>query len=328
MRKFLGIVFLMLISVSGYSQQKESFQVKGSNIFHKLDASITLGTTGVGIDLSSPIGNYLQLRAGYDFVPRFHYHMNFGVQVGDDPSKSDSKFQRLSGLLKDVTGFDVDNQIEMIGKPTMNNFKFLVDVFPLRNNKNFYITAGFYLGSSQIAEAVNATEDMPSLMAVSIYNNIYNKVANYEPIFEDNFLPYEVEERIRDYYGRMAIHIGDYSKDIYDSNGGLLHSKGDPYMMEPDENSMCKATVKVNSFKPYLGLGYGGRLFKNNNKYRVAVDCGLLFWGGTPSIITHDGTDLAKDVDNISGKVGDYVDILKRFRAYPVISVRFTKTIF
>jgi hypothetical protein len=98
--------------------------------------------------------------------------------------------------------------------------------------------------------------------------------------------------------------------------------------MEPDENSMCKATVKVNSFKPYLGLGYGGRLFKNNNKYRVAVDCGLLFWGGTPSIITHDGTDLAKDVDNISGKVGDYVDILKRFKAYPVISVRFTKTIF
>lgn len=327
MRKFLGIVFLMLISVSGYSQQKESFQVKGSNIFHKLDASITLGTTGVGIDLSSPIGNYLQLRAGYDFVPRFHYHMNFGVQVGDDPSKSDSKFQRLSGLLKDVTGFDVDNQIEMIGKPTMNNFKFLVDVFPLRNNKNFHITAGFYLGSSQIAEAVNATEDMPSLMAVSIYNNFYNKISRHEPIYDGNYLDPDFEDKILS-YGRMAIRIGNYSHDIYDGNGNLIHAKGDLYMMEPDENSMCMASVKVNSFKPYLGLGYGGRLFKNSNKYRVAVDCGLLFWGGTPSIITHDGTDLAKDVDNISGKVGDYVDILKRFKAYPVISVRFTKTIF
>ena len=301
--------------------------MKGSNIFHKLDASITLGTTGVGIDLSSPIGNYLQLRAGYDFVPRFHYHMNFGIQVGDDPSKSDSKFQRLSGLLKDVTGFDVDNQIEMIGKPTMNNFKFLVDVFPLRNNKNFHITAGFYLGSSQIAEAVNATEDMPSLMAVSFYNNIYNKVANYEPIYDNIFLDYDIEEKILS-YGRMAMHIGNYAHDVYDAGGNMIHAKGDPYMMEPDANSMCKASVKVNSFKPYFGLGYGGRLFKNSDKYRVAVDCGLLFWGGTPSIITHDGTDLAKNVENISGKVGDYVDILKRFKVYPVVSIRFTKTIF
>ena len=91
---------------------------------------------------------------------------------------------------------------------------------------------------------------------------------------------------------------------------------------------MAKASVKVNSFKPYLGIGYGGRLFKKSDDYHVAVDCGLLFWGGTPSIITHDGTDLSKDVENILYRVGDYVDLLKGFKVYPVLNVRFTKTIF
>ena len=326
-------------------------------VFRHLDASVSLGTTGIGIDVSSPIGNYVNLRAGFDFMPHFHHNMTFGVQVGDDPTVSDTKFQRLSSLLEGMTGYRVDNKINMVGEPTLYNFKFLVDVFPLKNNKKWHITAGFYLGSSKIAKAYNATEDMPSLMAVGIYNNMYDKIMAGKPLIEvegieDNFLPYEVEDAFR-YYGRMGVHIGDYSHDIYYSEnvyytedvmylgelvhakgdimhakGDVLYAKGDPYMMVPDENGMAKASVKVNSFKPYLGIGYGGRLLKNNDKYHIAVDCGLLFWGGTPSIIAHDGTDLVNDVENISGKVGDYVDLLKGFKVYPVLNVRFTRSIF
>lgn len=322
MKKLLFFVAFVFVA-GGASSQSEKV-----GIFKHLDASVSLGTTGIGIDVSSPIGNYVNARVGFDFMPQFHHHMHFGVQVGDDAKTSDTKFERLSGLLEDISGFKVDNQIEMIGKPTMNNFKFLIDVFPFKNDKRFHFTAGFYYGSSQIAKAYNATEDMPSLMAVSMYNNIYNKVLNNEPIYNNSaYLPYDVEEAILN-NGRMAIHIGDYAQDVYDADGNLIHSKGDPYMMEPDENSMCKAKVTVNSFKPYLGVGYGGKLFKNSDKYHVAVDLGVLFWGGTPKIVTHDGTDLANDVENISGKVGDYVDLLKAFKIYPVLNVRFVKTIF
>ena len=35
--------------------------------------------------------------------------------------------------------------------------------------------------------------------------------------------------------------------------------------------------------------------------------------------------DLAKDVRNIGGKVGDYVDVLKAFKVYPVINVRISR---
>ena len=41
-----------------------------------------------------------------------------------------------------------------------------------------------------------------------------------------------------------------------------------------------------------------------------------------------DGINLTKDVENISGKVGDWVDFLGGFKVYPVLQVRFTKTIF
>lgn len=326
MKKIVLMIMAACVWCTASAQSLKDY-CKEHNLFQHLDASMTLGSTGLGVDVSSPIGNYVNLRAGFDFMPHFHHDMHFEVQVGDNPAESNSKFQRLSGLLEGMTGYKVDNQIDMIGEPTFYNFKLLADVFPLKNNKKWHITAGFYIGSSKIAKAYNTTEDMPSLMAVGIYNNMYDKIKAGEPLFEDTFLPYEMEDKVLS-YGRMGIHVGDYSHDIYDDNGQLLHAKGDPYMMEPDENGMAKASVKVNSIKPYLGVGYGGRLLKNNDKYHIAVDCGLLFWGGTPSIITHDGTDLANDVDNIMFKVGDYVDLLKGFKVYPVLNVRFTRSIF
>jgi hypothetical protein len=122
--------------------------------------------------------------------------------------------------------------------------------------------------------------------------------------------------------------MGDYKHDIVDAEGNVVHKAGDPYLMEPNEHSMVTARVKVNSFKPYLGFGYEGRLLKNNDRYRIGFDCGALFWGGTPDIITHDGTNLAKDVTGISGKVGDYVDLIKGVKVFPVLNLKITRRLF
>ena len=293
--------------------------------FQHFDVSLTAGTTGLGIDVAAPLNDFLQLRAGYAIMPRFNHNMTFGVQVGDDPTTSQTKFERLQELLTNITGFDVNNEVDMIGKPTYYNFSLMLDVKPF-NNKHWRITGGFYLGPSTIAKAYNATEDMPSLLAVGIYNHTYDKlnvprwelpgvklieVPGYEDLGNDPELLLSLQEKFLS-YGRMGIHVGDYAD-------------GSPYMMEPDENSMAKARIKVNSFKPYLGFGYEGRLLRGNDDYLVGFDCGALFWGGTPSIITHDGTDLARDVDNISGKVGDYVDLITKSKLFPVLNLRLTR---
>ena len=148
------IVLMIVAACVWGTTSAQSFKLKDyckeHNLFQHLDASVTLGSTGIGVDVSSPIGNYVNLRAGFDFMPHFHHDMTFEVQVGDDPTQSEPKFRRLSGLLEGLTGYKVDNKIDMVGEPTFYNFKLLADVFPLKNNKKWHITAGFYIGSSKI----------------------------------------------------------------------------------------------------------------------------------------------------------------------------------
>ncbi|MBQ9642143.1 MAG: hypothetical protein IJV06_11390 [Bacteroidaceae bacterium] len=115
--------------------------------------------------------------------------------------------------------------------------------------------------------------------------------------------------------------------DLKYAKGDVIHKKGDPYKMLPGEDCQVSATVKVNKFKPYLGLGYGGAITKDK-RTSISVDAGVLFWGGTPRMVTHDGTDLINDIEGLSGKVKDYVNLVKGFKVYPEISIRLTQRLF
>ena len=375
MKKAMILLAMTSLGIPGMAQTETTQQVpvlnekhseyipvaqywKEHNIFQHLDLSVSAGTTGIGIDLASPIGEYFQLRAGFDYMPRFTAKMKFDVMIGDQPARQydangnriETSFDRMQVMLHDFTGVTADDHVDMIGKPTMNNVKLLLDFFPFKNNKHWHVTAGFYWGPSKFAEAVNSTESMNSLIALSIYNNLYDKSnihingdenGNHPPQYilqvpdpddpDGKMMPVsldpQIEQRILA-FGRMGFHLGDYARDIYDSNGNLLHAKGDPYIMEGDDNNMVKVTAKSNSFKPYLGIGYRGRLVKNRDDWKISVDAGVMFWGGKPDLYLHDGINLTEDITNIKGQVGDYVDLFKKFTVFPNLSVRFTKTLF
>ena len=351
------------------SESTSTSWFKQNKVFQNLDVSVSAGTTGIGIDVASMIGDYVQLRAGYDYMPRYKTELLFPVEIGGQPAvvyddngtRIATTFDRLSKMLKDFTGFQVDEAITMLGHPTVNNFKFLVDVYPFKQNRHWHFTAGFYWGPSQFAYAENSTLSMTSLLAVNMYNQMYDKCVKDDPIIsiegddsEENpginiFLPEAYRQKIVN-YGRMGFHAGYYKNDVYytypedvysepDDDGEvellhkagetvLLHKAGDPYMVEPGADGMVTARAKAKSFKPYLGFGYGGRLLKNRDDWQVSFDAGAMFWGGTPDLYTHDGTNLTKDVTDVTGKVGDWVHFIGGLKFYPVINVRFTKTIF
>ncbi len=329
MKKILFSFALAVVTLTSQAQ----------NMFNHLDLGVTLGTTGIGLDAAMPVGDYVKLRTGFEVMPRFNYDMNFGVESFDGTGTSidQSTFNRMADVLYGLTGFKVDQNITMKGKPTMWNFKFMVDVYPFKNNKHWHFTAGFHWGPSKIAEAVNAQEDSPSLFAVGMYNHIYD-VAYADwvldiptPIIETEttgamYMDPNTEKAILS-MGRMGIPIGKYSHDMTDAQGNV-HKQGETYYMLPNENSMVTVEARTNSFKPYLGVGYEGRLIKGNDNYKIGFDAGLMFWGGTPSIITHDGMDLANDVEDINGKVGDYVKLIKGVKAFPVLNLRITRRIF
>ena len=322
------------------------------NIFQHLDLSVTAGTTGIGIDVASPVGEYVQLRAGYEFMPRFTKKMEFALMIGGKPARQygadgnrvQTTFDRMNEMLYQFTGYDIEDHADMNGKPTMNNFKFLVDVFPFKNNKHWHFTAGFYWGPSQFAVADNTTASMASLLSVALYNRMYDKAVNNSPLLDlDNLglteaekakwgilgmiVPTDVYDVIKG-LGRLGFGVGYYKEDVLDKSGNVIHKAGDRYVVEAGEDGMVHVKAKSKPFKPYVGFGYGGNLLKGRDDWKVSFDAGAMLWGGTPDLYVHDGTNLTVDVENIGGQVGTYVDIFKAFKAYPVLNVRFTKRIF
>lgn len=314
MRKTLLTFIIILFTCFLSKAQTSNSTVKP---FNHLDLGVTVGTTGIGLELGSHINDMFRVRAGFSYIPQIEVKMNFGIEgkrKDDTGNWITTKFDSMADRFKDITGLEINDNIDMVGKPNFYNGNLLIDFFPIKNNA-FHVTAGFYYGSSKVAKTCNAIEDMASLLGVSMYNNMYQKIEAGEPLYGDVYLDPELEDRFKN-IGEMGIHLGDNKKT------------GDPYMMKPDENSMVKANVFVNSFKPYLGVGYGGKIAKNNDNIRIEVDCGAMFWGGTPKIVTHDGTNLSKDINNIRGKVGDYVSFIKTLKVYPVVNLKVSFRVF
>ena len=356
-----------LIGVAQNNDQEENkskyipvFQYwKEHNIFQHLDVSLNAGTTGIGIEVSSPIGDYLKLRAGYEFTPRVNINMNFNAIIGEKAAATSETFAKMSNFLREFSGYEVDDHINMIGKPTLNNVKLLVDVFPFKNNKHWHFTAGIYWGPSRIAFADNDAKAMTSLLSLGIYNRMWEHAMAMEPMvdwtaagispetqqqYHLNIIPTEIYDKIKS-YGRMGFGLGYYKNDIYgvyekdvfDIDGrrihkagqeGLLHAAGELYVLEPGSDGMVHVTAKSNPLKPYIGFGYGGRLIKGDDNWQISFDAGALFWGGTPDLYTHDGINLTKDVTGIEGQVGSYIDFFNGLKVYPVLSVKITRTIF
>lgn len=289
-----------------------------------IDLGITAGSTGLGLEFDAPINSFMGIRGGFDYVPHFEKTFHFSVTIGDDyqdAQAQDQKFQELSNKLEKITGIKADRTVDMIGEPSFHNFNLLVDIYPFRN-KNWRFTGGVYMGPSVIGRAANATYDAPALVSANIYNDLYERVIdsyeNFEPLIQmgdgDIYAGESLYNTFRN-WGHMGMHIGDYEGT--DSS----------YVMEPDENCMVKATLEVNRIKPYVGFGFKGPLSKKSDLYFLSVDCGVLFWGGTPKVITHEGVDIAHGLTNINGQVDRYVKLSNHFPVYPLVKLSLSRRI-
>ena len=59
-------------------------QEKSFKPFKQLDFGVTLGTTGLGFDVSMPVHDIVKLRTGFEVMPRFNYDMHFNVESFDN----------------------------------------------------------------------------------------------------------------------------------------------------------------------------------------------------------------------------------------------------
>ena len=291
-------------------------------LFNHLAIGIGIGTEGASLDLALPIGNFVQLRAGMSYLPSIKLTKHF--DASKTGSTGTSNFDSITSILHDITGLQFDEQIDMKATTQLWNGKILVDVFPFRK-KNWFFSAGLYVGPKQVMHIENAAEDMGTLIALSTFNNIYNKVedavANDNPaqIFGDISLTPQMMDQILS-MGRLGIAVGTY-KSTSES-----HQAGDIYNMIPDENGMIKLDVRSNIVRPYVGFGYRTAISRDKRSF-FSVDAGILCWG-TLKMITHDGTDLIKEIDVTNPMLKRYTDAVNHLKVYPSVNIRFTRQIF
>ena len=291
-------------------------------LFNHMAIGIGFGSEGASLDLALPIGHYVQLRAGMSYMPSFKLTKHFSAnQTG---SAGAANFDSITTILHDITGLQFDDQIDMKATTQLWNGKILVDVFPFKK-KNWFFSAGLYFGPKQVMHIENAAEDMGTLIALSTFNNIYNiveeAVANDNPaqIFGGISLTPQMMDQIMS-MGRMGIAVGTYK---YTTEN---HQAGDVYNMVPDENGMIKLDVRSNIVRPYVGFGYRTAISRDKRSF-FSVDAGILCWG-TLKMITHDGTNLIKEIDVTHPMLKQYTDVVNHMKVYPAINIRFTRQIF
>ena len=353
MLKSLLVILFFGFSVMMSAQDSITMSIPSStifqkkNIFNHLDVSATIGSTGLGFDVAMPVGKYVQIRTGAAFFPHIKLKMTYGLEMTGDNSVAEgtTSFEKAAKVLKETTGRDVKREVSMLAMPKYNNFKFLVDVFPFKN-KRWHVTAGFYIGNENFATAYNRTEDMTNLLSVNLYNRLVDQLsANVDRLKEEgvydnlklvpvDFFSWEgenigvpksiVESAIQ--HGYIGVPFGVLKNDVV-KDGQVIYHKGETYYVMPGKDNMIHTEGYINKFKPYIGFGYGGHLFKGSDTM-ISFDAGVMFWGGSPKLVTHDGVDLVHDLPKIRGSVGRTVDFVKTFTVFPVINLRLTQRIF
>ena len=238
MRKVLFMILAGIMAVGAKAQEDKY-------VFNHLAIGAEVGTTGIGLELATPLTHYVTFRTGFTVMPSFSF--------------------------KDDVNYTLDgnrNEVKMKGTTNISDFKLLADLYPFKNN-SFHLTAGFYAGRPNLVEFKNT-----------------------EPIM-GNMIP-----------GVDGIAIGDA-------------------LVTTDANGIARANLKVNSFKPYVGLGFGRAVSKH--RVNVAFDMGLQFWG-SPKVEVfspEDGTwQRVHATDVNDDDINKALDKISKLKIYPVLSLR------
>lgn len=339
-------------------------QSSSDSKFH-LDVAGIFGSQKLGFELSTPLTKDITVRTGATFYTSSDDEkMSLPIQTGAyDPSLtaeenqalSTSRFNKVNDFIQQFSSFNMDERVNMKRKQTHSNLHLIVDVTPFKN-KHWFFSAGFYYGNSQVTEVTNLSNSMPTLMGMSIWNSVYQKVMAEQPVIDHKgiyvYLPYDFEESIRNEYGEMNMVAGTYKRDIiapedilweysaYDPitgealhekgevryhKGDIVHHQGDTYYLAPSNDNMFRQTQHVSKFKPYVGAGYRGRLTKDGRS-QILVDLGVMYIG-TNNITFHDGMRLGKDVSSPLSSDVEY-GIYRNSHFQPSITVRFTYRLF
>lgn len=123
---------------------------------------------------------------------------------------------------------------------------------------------------------------------------------------------------------KLKGHSDDLQRFIADNPQykDLIYAQIDKYQLNFDENGDASGEIKVNSFRPYFGIGYGRLVPKHRVGFRaelgLQVHGHMKVYQGGSEVKTDDLADVDDDISKI----------IDKFTVYPVLKFTLTGRIF
>ncbi len=314
---------LSLITVAALTFSTAQAQIA----FRQLGASVEVGTTGIGVNLSYPVvSDHLIVSAGYNF-PSFAYTKN--IEVGSQyVNKHIEQVKEVAGLYD--KGVDIINQFsqkqlphigddvrkidkitaDVKAKVNFGNFKLMLQYYPTTQN-SFYLAAGVFIGNGEMATLTGQIDDQVW--------SIYEKAV--EANRELGKIPPAIAEDIK-----TLLHLDGDLRPVKNLEEAIRFNIGDQtFQIRPEDNGHIEAQLKVNKVKPYLGIGFGNSI-PQRHRCGFQMEIGA-YYQSKPKLVSTQ--EVPYDIEAIWQKdLADVKDIIQKFSWYPQLTFRFTGKIF
>lgn len=271
------------------TQAQETEKVKP---FRNLSVGLEVGTNGIGLEVATKLHKNFQLRAGFTTTAFVKVNTTTDIETGGVEGNLDSYIQQypdletiLSNKGLPTSGYDLDTEVDLKAKMGLVNGKILVDYYPWSHKSSFHLTAGAYFGSNKL---VKVDGYLPQ-QTIDVMNTVNNYLAT---------------QGVDDIFSTV-VNIGDRAIDVNDLHGHV------------------DAFIKTNSFKPYIGLGFGRAVPRK--RVGVQFDLGVMFHG-KPKLASSNSE--VNDAFNDDEDNEDFTNVMRKIVAYPVLSLKIVGRIF
>lgn len=126
------LLLTLLLTLCGLQDASAQKRVREFGLFNHLGVGASIGTAGFGVELSAPLTDFLQVRAGYSGLSGTYTEKDVAYNVMGTKGKT-----------------DVD------AKLNMGDVSLLFDAYPFAKY-TFHVTAGFFYGKEKAVKMHNA----------------------------------------------------------------------------------------------------------------------------------------------------------------------------
>ena len=237
MKKVILLVMMAAVSLIGYAAQP---------IFNHLGANVGVGTTGISVELATPITNFVQMRAGVSIMPGITFNADADVNYT-------------------VMGQHRTSTAELTGDLGRVQGQVIFNIYPATTRIPLYVAVGAYFGANDLLKITGHSDELQAQgggdVVIGDYTIPVDANGNVDGgIRVKNFRPYvglgwgrAVPGKLLNFSIDLGVQIHGTPK-LYTNNGVIKTS-------DIDDNNTFNKIMDMVKVYPTLTFRLGFRAF-------------------------------------------------------------------